>query len=225
MGHQCPCGSKAGGVVSPGAFLSPKALAKMPPCPCCGCWSSSPLAGCPGGRTGRRPRPSAAIPPLLDRQMLQRLREDEPQAEQPQAELDNLGHADWVSAAPARTRGARRARAPAGAEGRLHLVGPGPPLGPAHAGAPPRGEAEEGAGAGVQPAAHRVPADALRDADAGHPRQELPAAQGHGELCRRPGPLPPRLCTPDPRAGPAECDRATVCRGQGGGGPRPRGVP
>ncbi|XP_011385414.2 protein spire homolog 2-like [Pteropus vampyrus] len=28
--------------------------------------------------------------------MLQKLREDEPQAEQPQAELDNLGHADWA---------------------------------------------------------------------------------------------------------------------------------
>ncbi|XP_039702511.1 protein spire homolog 2 isoform X2 [Pteropus medius] len=30
------------------------------------------------------------------KEMLQKLREDEPQAEQPQAELDNLGHADWA---------------------------------------------------------------------------------------------------------------------------------
>ncbi|XP_032470280.1 protein spire homolog 2 isoform X2 [Phocoena sinus] len=59
--------------------------------------------------------------------------------------------------------------------------GLGPTLGPAHAGAAPRSEAEEGAGAGVQLPAHRVPAHPLRDADAGHPRQELQAAQGHGQ--------------------------------------------
>ena len=44
------------------------------------------------------PVPPAAIRhlPFLHRQMLQKLREDEPQAEQPLAELDNLGHTDWV---------------------------------------------------------------------------------------------------------------------------------
>lgn len=32
--------------------------------------------------------------------MLQKLREDEPQAEGPLAELDNLGHTDWVRRGP-----------------------------------------------------------------------------------------------------------------------------
>lgn len=62
--------------------------------------------------------------------MLQKLREDEPQAEQPRAELDSLGHTDWVRAAPAGTwgAGARRAWAwawawtPPRAEGRVCLA-------------------------------------------------------------------------------------------------------
>ena len=118
--------------------------------------------------------------------MLQKLRDDELQVEKPLAELDNLGHTDWVrcGSAPDPEHWAqpphpgvcawRAWGGPAGAKGRFRLLGgPGPAVGPAHAGAPPWSEAEEGAGARVQPLAHRVPAHPLRDVDAGHPRQEL----------------------------------------------------
>ena len=56
----------------------------------------------------------------------------------------------------------------------------GPAVGAADAGAAAWSQAEEGAGEAVQPTAHRVPADPLRDAHAGHPRAQLQAAQGHG---------------------------------------------
>lgn len=117
--------------------------------------------------------------------MLQRLREDEPQAEKPLVELDSLRRTDWVRhvpPTPTRAQMGHRPGAPPRAKGHFPLLmGLGPPLGPAHAGAPPWGEAEEGTGAGVQPPAHRVPAHPLRDAHAGHPCQELQTAQGHGE--------------------------------------------
>lgn len=55
-------------------------------------------------------------------------------------------------------------------------------MGAADEGAPAGGEAEEGAGAAVQPAAHRVQPHAVRDAHAGHTSSQVPAAQSHGEL-------------------------------------------
>lgn len=57
----------------------------------------------------------------------------------------------------------------------------GSAVGAADEGAPAGGEAEEGAGAAVQSAAHRVQPHALRDADAGHSSAQLPAPQSHGE--------------------------------------------
>lgn len=40
--------------------------------------------------------------------MLQKLGEDEPRAEKPLAELDNLGHTDWVRHGPLLTSDAER---------------------------------------------------------------------------------------------------------------------
>lgn len=116
--------------------------------------------------------------------MLQKLREGELQEGKALAELDHLGHTDWVSYGYPPPGVCARARgSPAGSKDHFRLLGgPGPTLGAAHEGTSSRGEAQEGAGAGVQPLAHRVPAHPLRDADAGHPRQELQAPQGHGEL-------------------------------------------
>lgn len=54
-------------------------------------------------------------------------------------------------------------------------------MGAADEGAEAGGEAEEGPGAAVRPAAHRVQPHAVRDADAGHTRSQVPAAQSHGE--------------------------------------------
>lgn len=54
-------------------------------------------------------------------------------------------------------------------------------MGAADEGAEAGGEAEEGPGAAVQPAAHRIQPDALRDADAGHSSSQVPASQSHGE--------------------------------------------
>lgn len=58
---------------------------------------------------------------------------------------------------------------------------PGPVLGAGDARPPRWCEAEEGPGASVQPAAHRVPADAVRNADGWHPLQTLQAAKSHGK--------------------------------------------
>ena len=61
---------------------------------------------------------------------------------------------------------------------------PGASVGAADEGPQAGGEAEEGSGAALQPAAHRVQPHTLRDADAGHPDTQVPAPQSHGE---RPG--------------------------------------
>ena len=98
-----PGGSEADGLVPPGIFLSPKALSKMPTCPFFSWWASSPCGtrASPGGQTSRAHIPTAAVLPfLLDLQMLQKLREDEPQSEKPLMELDSLGRTDWVSHGP-----------------------------------------------------------------------------------------------------------------------------
>lgn len=58
---------------------------------------------------------------------------------------------------------------------------PGAAVGAADEGAEAGREAEEGAGAALRPAAHRVQPHAIRDADAGHTRSQVPAAQSHGE--------------------------------------------
>lgn len=58
---------------------------------------------------------------------------------------------------------------------------PGPSVGAADEGAQAGSEAEEGAGAAVQPAAHRVQPHAVRDAHAGHTSSQVPAAQSYGE--------------------------------------------
>lgn len=58
---------------------------------------------------------------------------------------------------------------------------PGTAVGAADEGAEAGSEAKEGAGAALQPATHRVQPHALWDADAGHTRSQLPAAQSHGE--------------------------------------------
>lgn len=42
-------------------------------------------------------------------------------------------------------------------------------------------EVEEGSGASVQPAAYRIPAHTVRDADGRHPLQALQAAKSHGK--------------------------------------------
>lgn len=55
-------------------------------------------------------------------------------------------------------------------------------MGAADEGAAAGREAEEGAGAALRPAAHRVQPHTLRDADAGHTGSEVPAAQSHGEV-------------------------------------------
>lgn len=57
----------------------------------------------------------------------------------------------------------------------------GTSVGAADEGAQTGSEAEEGAGAAVQPAAHRVQPHTLRDADAGHTSSQVPATQSHGE--------------------------------------------
>ena len=85
---------------------------------------------------------------------------------------------------------------------------PGPLLGAGDAGPAERREAEEGSGAAVQPAAHRVPADALRDAHGRHPLQALHAAQSLGKA---PNDQPPLLQLPfssrcDCSARPLCCD-------------------
>lgn len=58
---------------------------------------------------------------------------------------------------------------------------PGTSVGAADEGAQAGSEAEEGAGAAVQPAAHRVQPHAFWDADAGHTSSQVPATQSHGE--------------------------------------------
>lgn len=66
--------------------------------------------------------------------MLQKLREDEPQAEKPLAELDNLGRTDWVRRGPLLSGHRRfcawRARgSPTGANGIFISSGPRPDCG------------------------------------------------------------------------------------------------
>lgn len=98
-----PWGSKADGLVPPDIFLSPKALSKVPTCPFCSWWTSSPCGAqaSPGRQASRAHIPTAALLPfLLDLQMLQKLREDEPQSEKPLMELDSLGRTDWVRRGP-----------------------------------------------------------------------------------------------------------------------------
>lgn len=58
---------------------------------------------------------------------------------------------------------------------------PDPSVGAADEGAQAGGEAEEGAGAAVQHAAHRVQPHTVRDADAGYPSSQIPATKSHGE--------------------------------------------
>lgn len=61
------------------------------------------------------------------------------------------------------------------------LSPPGSMLGPGNEGSAWRGQAEEGAGASVQPSAHRVPAHSLWDAYGRHQVQTLQTAQSHGQ--------------------------------------------
>lgn len=58
---------------------------------------------------------------------------------------------------------------------------PGPFLGASDARPTRRGQAEESPGAPVQPTAHRVPADSVRNADGRHPLQALQASESHGK--------------------------------------------
>lgn len=58
---------------------------------------------------------------------------------------------------------------------------PGPFLGASDARPTRRGQAEESPGAPVQPTAHRVPADPVRNADGRHPLQALQASESHGK--------------------------------------------
>lgn len=65
----------------------------------------------------------------------------------------------------------------------------GSSVGAADEGAEAGGKAEEGGGAALQPAAHRVQPHALRDAHAGHPLAQVQAAQSHGEPTQAEPPL------------------------------------
>lgn len=64
----------------------------------------------------------------------------------------------------------------------LLLSIPGTSVGAADEGAQAGCEAEEGAGAAVQPAAHRVQPHTVRDVDAGHPSTQVPATKSHGKI-------------------------------------------
>lgn len=119
---------------------------------------------------------------FLVAQMLKKITSEESLRDNSTAELDALKHRDWVRQWP---RTVRQSEGFPCGDVRAQLCSffclPGTPVGAADEGAAAGREAEEGAGAALQHSAHGIQPDALRDADAGHPRSQLPAAQSHGE--------------------------------------------
>lgn len=126
--------------------------------------------------------------------MLKKISTEESLEDRSSSELDALKHRDWVSPDPLDC--APLPPPPPEECCRLCDVrnlgrrSPGAAVGAADEGAAAGGEAEEGAGAALRPAAHRVQPHALRDADAGHTRSQVPAAQSHGERPARPDVVP-----------------------------------
>lgn len=113
---------------------------------------------------------------------------EEESSEEPGRELNELQNADWVCVLLTPAGGLDQSQPhPSGTF--LLLLPPPPPhpplgslLGSGDEGPAGGSQAEEGAGAAVQPAAHRVPAHPLRDADGRHPLQTLQAEKSHGQI-------------------------------------------
>lgn len=127
--------------------------------------------------------------PLLP-QLLKKISTEESPGDRSAAELDALKHTDWVGGGDGVHFVTQRTMRPCVCLfdkcSRVTVVSAaGSPVGAADEGAPAGSEAEEGAGAAVRPAAHRVQPHALRDADAGYSSSQLPAPQSHGESPER----------------------------------------
>lgn len=123
--------------------------------------------------------------------MLKKISTEESPEDRSTSELDALKHRDWVSLndtdcvcfppPPPSGEEVQQRCCVCDVRSLGRCLFAGAAVGAADEGAEAGRKAEEGAGAALQPAAHRVQPHALRDADAGHTRSQVPAAQSHGE--------------------------------------------